>query len=461
MRPRALSEVAAEVRGRVVPEDRGGIVVERVTTDSRDELAGALFVALPGERHDGHDFVDAAFAAGALGAVVGRDGEWAGPVVRVGDPLEALLALGGAERDAFAGPVVGITGSSGKTCTKDFTAAVLASRYRVHASPRSFNTEVGVPLTILDASGDAEALILEMGSRGIGHIATLCRSARPTVGVVTNVGPAHVAMFGSREAIARAKGELVEALPADGVAVLNADDDAVAGFSERTRARVLTYGMRAQADVAATGVSLDADARAAFTLAFGGEEARVELGVPGEHMVSNALAAAGAGLALGVSAAECAVALKDARVSGWRMEVHRRADGVRVVNDAYNANPASVTAALKAARWMARGTRCIAVLGEMAELGEATAQEHDHIGEQVARMGIEELVTVGEAARGIARAAVREGMESGHVREAADADDALAAARSLLRPGDVVLVKASRVAGLERLAAALLQEDAA
>ncbi len=459
MRPRSLEEIARAVGGRV-----DGANVEsmtRVVTDSRADLAGALFVALPGEHHDGHGFVEASFEAGAAAAMISRGEGWAGPVVRVADVGEALLALAAAERAAFPGPVVGITGSTGKTTTKDLTAAVVASRFRVHSSPRSFNTEVGVPLTILNAPDGTETLVLEMGSRGIGHVAMLCRAARPTVGVVTNVGPAHLEMFRSLETVARAKAELVQSLPENGFAVLNADDPVVSRFGEHTSARVMLYGTSDEADVVARDVALDADARAAFTLAWRDEEGRVELAVPGEHMVPNALAAAGAGIALGVTVAECASALKGATVSGWRMDVRDRADGVRVVNDAYNANPTSMAAALKAARWMARDRRCVAVLGEMAELGEAAIEEHDRIGEQVARLGIEELVTIGELGRTIARGATREGVEPGHVRECDTVDEALAALRELVRPGDVVLVKASRVMGLERLVAALLEEDAA
>jgi UDP-N-acetylmuramoyl-tripeptide--D-alanyl-D-alanine ligase len=215
--------------------------------------------------------------------------------------------------------------------------------------------------------------------------------------------------------------------------------------------------------VRAGDVTLDPDARAAFTLSWRGEDARVELAVTGEHMVPNALAAAAAGLALGGSVAECAAALKGAAVSPWRMDVRDRGDGVRIVNDAYNANPTSMAAALKAARWMARDRRCVAVLGEMAELGDAAVEEHDRVGEQVARLGIEELVTIGELGRVVARAATREGVEPGHVRECASAGEALTALRDLVRPGDVVLIKASRAVGLDRLASSLLsgQEGAA
>jgi len=456
MRTQPLSEVAVSVGGRVAGPD---VDVSAVTTDSRASAAGSLFVARAGERDDGHRFVPGALAAGAAAAMVKQiDESWnAGgrSFVVVDDTGRALLDLAASERRHLTATVIGITGSTGKTCTKDLTAAVLGARLSVVASRASFNNEVGLPLTVLAADDRTEALVCEMGSRGIGHIASLCAVARPGVGIVTNVGLAHLGLFGSRENIVEAKAELVEALPADGVAVLNADDPVVSRYALRTEARPVTFGRSASADVRAEDVELDRDALASFVLVSEGSRERVELSVPGEHMVDNALAAAACGIALGISPAECAAALKTAHVSGWRMEAFTTAGGVRVLNDAYNANPTSMAAALKAARWMSRGGRCVAVLGGMAELGDVAEEEHDRVGELVARLGIEELVVVGRDAAPVARAALREGMESEHVRQAGSRDEALEAVRALLRPGDVVLVKASRVNGLERLAEAL------
>jgi UDP-N-acetylmuramoyl-tripeptide--D-alanyl-D-alanine ligase len=351
--------------------------------------------------------------------------------VLVADPGVALLALAAAERGAFDGPVVGITGSTGKTSTKDLLAAVLGMRWRVAASPASFNNRVGLPLSILGAPDGAEVLVCELGASAVGEIRLMCGVARPTVAVVTNVGLAHVGRFGSREQIVRAKAELVEALPDDGVAVLNADDPVVRGYAARTPARSLLFGTAGDADVRAEGVVLSDDATPSFTLVHGGRRAAVRLAVPGEHMVSNALAAAATGIALGLGPDECAAALKGARVSAWRMETFDTADGVRVLNDAYNANPASMSAALKAARWMSRGGRCIAVLGHMAELGAVSLEEHERVGEVVARLGIERLVVVGTPA------------------------EALSEVRAHARSGDLVVVKGSRVVGLEWLAEAL------
>lgn len=454
MRARRLSDVAVAVGGTVAGED---VSVSSVVVDSRESSPGALFFALAGRRTDGHAFLGEAFARGAAAAVVSRADptDAPGPLVVVADTGEALLSLASDERSTFSGTVIGITGSTGKTTTKDLAAAVLSVRYRVRSSPASFNNQVGVPLTILATDPEAEAVVCEIGASAVGEIARLCTVARPGIGVVTNVGVAHLEGFGSRENVARAKGELVEALPEDGVAVLNGDDPVVRGFTARTLARAMLFGTGRDAHVRGEDISLDERGQPRFTLVTGAERETVELAIPGEHMVSNALAAAACGIALGLSPAECAAALKEARASAWRMEMFTTPGGVVVLNDAYNANPASMAAALKSARWMSRGVRCIAVLGSMAELGPISLEEHEHVGELVARLGIERLVTVGGEAVHIARGAVREGVEPDDVASYEEFEPALEDVRRHARPGDVVLVKGSRVAGLERLAEAL------
>jgi UDP-N-acetylmuramoyl-tripeptide--D-alanyl-D-alanine ligase len=454
VRTRRLSDVAAAIGGRLMGPDSD---VSSVAIDSREVEPGALFVAIRGERSDGHAFVEEAAARGASGAIVERPSSDM-PALVVDDSARALLDLAADERASLAATVVGITGSTGKTTTKDLTAAVLSGRFAVRASPASFNNEVGVPLTILGADERTEALVCEMGSRGIGHIAMLCAVARPNIGIVTNVGVAHLELFGSRENVVQAKGELVEALPDDGVAILNADDAAVRSYSARTRARAVTFGFAPDADVRAIEVSLDNEARASFFLAIDGERERVELSVAGEHMVTNALAAAACGAALGVTPAETASALKGARVSAWRMETFVTNDGVRVINDAYNANPHSMEAALQTARVLARDSRLIVVLGHMAELGPISEEEHVRVGELVARLEVDRLLTVGAEARDMQRAAVREGLAMRDVAHLDNADEALDDLRAHVRPGDVVLIKASRVAGLERIAEALRAE---
>jgi len=273
--------------------------------------------------------------------------------------------------------------------------------------------------------------------------------------VVTNVGVAHMEIFGSWETIVEASAEPVDALGDDGVAILCADDRIVRGYAERTSARVITFGLSPDADVRAEGVSLDEGGCASFVLVAGREREHVELAIPGEHMVQNALAAAACGTAFGVTAAECSAALKDARITHWRMETFMSSNGVRVVNDAYNANPESTAAGLRAARWMARDGRMAAVLGHMAELGPIALAEHERLGELVVRMGVDRLVTVGTQAAAIAHAAVREGALPDDVASYDTVEEAVEYIRAWARPGDVVLVKASRVVGLERVAEAL------
>jgi UDP-N-acetylmuramoyl-tripeptide--D-alanyl-D-alanine ligase len=449
---RPLSEIAAAVRGTLRGPDA---VVSAVGIDSRAVRPGGLFVAISGERVDGHDFVADAFDRGAVAAVVHRP-EIAGPVIEVPDTGRALRDLAADERGRMRGArVVGITGSNGKTSSKDLAAAVVGTRLRTHASPASFNNEIGLPLTLLGAAPGVEVVVAEMGSRREGDVRLLCDVARPDVVVVTNVGLAHMGIFGSWDAIVRAGAEAVEWLGADGTAILNADDPVARSYADGSEANVITFGVDPGADVRAEDVELAADARATFTLHSAGEREPVALTVPGEHMVSNALAAAAVGLWAGLTLAECAAALKGAGVARWRMETFTGASGIVVVNDAYNANPESMAAALKAARWIAEGTRLAAVLGHMAELGPIAFEEHERLGELVVRIGVERLVTVGDEARAIARAAIREGQLP---EDVATFDDPMGAAddvRAWANPGDVVLVKGSRVAGLERAADAL------
>lgn len=453
MRPRALAEIAAATGGVVQGADPVGAVTS-VVTDGRAATPGALFVALRGERADGHAFVEQALAGGAVAAVVQR--EIAGPHVRVDDTHLALLALASDERRRLRGVrIAAITGANGKTSTKDFAAAVLGARHRTHASPGSFNNEIGLPMTLLGAPADVEVIVAEMGARRVGDVTLLCDVARPDVAVLTNVGVAHMEIFGSWERIVEASAEPLAALGPDGTAILNADDAVVRDLSTRTRASVVTFGLGESADVRAQAVELDREGRASFVVACGDEREPVSLSVPGEHMVSNALAAAACGIAFGITLPECASALKGARIAAWRMETFTTGAGAVVVNDAYNANPESMAAALKAARWMAREGRLAAVLGHMAELGPISAEEHRRLGELIVRVGVDRLITVGEQAEAIARAAIREGQLPGDVSSYASTGGAADDVRAWVRARDVVLVKGSRVVGLERVAEAL------
>jgi UDP-N-acetylmuramoyl-tripeptide--D-alanyl-D-alanine ligase len=454
----SLSEVA-ELTGGALTGAAGARVTGKVTLDSRAVAPGDLFVAVVGERVDGHDFLGAAAAAGAVAALSTRADD-ALPTVVVDDPVLALGRLAtGVHARLTAGRLrtLGITGSSGKTSTKDLLGQVLATAGPTVSPPGSYNNDIGLPLTVLDADEETRFLVLEMGSRGPGHIARLCRIARPQIGVVLNVGSAHLGEFGSPEGTARAKGELVEALPEDGTAVLNADDPRVLGMASRTRARVLTTGRGPDAGVRATRGAVDEQGRAIFDLQVGEETHPVHLQVVGEHQVANALSAAGAALAAGMSPADVAAALSAATArSRWRMEVDRRADGVTVVNDAYNANPESMRAALAALTGLPADRR-IAVLGAMGELGADAPAEHERLGRDAAAAGIDLIVAVGPDAVGIAEGAAaagrRTGEESVHVPDRAAARELLS---EVLRPGDVVLLKASRAYGLELLAADLL-----
>jgi UDP-N-acetylmuramoyl-tripeptide--D-alanyl-D-alanine ligase len=455
--PFTLGEVAEATGGRLADADPD-VVVAGVQVDSRKLEAGELFVALPGGRTDGSLFAAAAAEAGAAATLAKEGTVFAGPRVEVADPLAALAALGTAVRNRSAATVVAVTGSNGKTTTKDLLAAVLSTHLITVANQASFNNEVGLPLTLTRIDRGTQAVVVEMGARGPGHIAALARLARPTVGVVLNVGESHLGMFGSREAIAKAKGELVEALPADGTAVLNADDPQVAAMADRTVARVVGFGQGPGAEVRAERVELDGDGRARFRLRTPAGTAPVTLPAPGEHLVGCALAAAAAGSVLGIGPDDAAAGLATARLSPMRMEVRRRPDGLTVVNDAYNANPSSTAAALKTLAALARdGGRTIAVLGEMAELGPAAAAEHDRIGRLATRLGIDRLVGVGELGRVMVNAARLEGMWPEEAEAVADPDAALALLSPALGPADVVLVKASRVVALDRVADALLR----
>ena len=452
MRPRPLSEVARAVDGRVLGADA---TATAVVTDSREAGPGSLFFALRGERRDGHDFVADALSRGAAGAVVHRPVP-ADPVVEVADSGRALLALAADERARMPdATVIGITGANGKTSTKDLATSILSTAFLTHASPGSFNNEIGLPLTLLGAPEGVEVVLAEMGARRIGDHAELCRVAQPDAVVVTNVGVAHMEAFGSWEAIVEASTEPVEALADVGTAILNADDALVRDLARRTKARVVTFGLSSEANVRAEDVALDDGGRAGFDLVVGDQREHVELVVPGEHMVSNALAAAACGVVLGLSAAECAAGLKGVGVSRWRMETFTTEDGVQVVNDAYNANPESMAAGLRAARWIGRDGRLAAVLGPMAELGPISRNEHERLGELVVRLGVDRLVTVGREARTVAAAAVREGAVPESVAMVDTPAEAAADVRAWARAGDVVLIKGSRVAGLEAVAEAL------
>ncbi|GAA4694174.1 UDP-N-acetylmuramoyl-tripeptide--D-alanyl-D-alanine ligase [Nocardioides nanhaiensis] len=462
MIPLRLEELAAVVGGQVHTGsgDAGLVVDAEAYLDSRNPVPGGLFVAVVGERVDGHDYADGAHA------VLGSRPTQA-PTVVVTDPVVALGRLARHVVDRLPATVLAMTGSQGKTGTKDFLAHVLAEDdardnegQGVVATAGNLNNELGVPLTVLRATPATRHLVVEMGARGIGHIGYLCELAAPSIAAVLNVGTAHIGEFGSREAIAAAKGEIVEALPAEGTAVLNADDDLVAAMAPRTAARVATFGERG--DVTWRELELDDLGRASFLLGEAGAGERwhpVRLRASGAHQVANAAAAATLARAAGLGLEQVAHALSGAEpASRWRMELHERADGLLVVNDAYNANPASMRSALATLGEIGRrrGRRTVAVLGVMRELGGDHDAGHHEVGEVVAASGVDVLVVVGEEARGIAEGARAAGGWAGEAILTASRDDATAWVRENALGSDVVLVKASRGAELDRLADALI-----
>lgn len=409
------------------------VEVDGVALDSRRVTGGELFVPIVAER-DGHDFVPAALAAGATAFLTERPPRY-GTAVRVGDTLAALHDLARHARSRLGDRVVAVTGSVGKTTVKDLLACALGVRWRTAAAAGSFNNELGVPLTLLAAPEATEAVVVEMGARAVGDLRLLCAIARPTVGVVTSVGLVHTETFGTIDDVARAKAELVAYLSPGGTAVLNADDPRVAAMAGATTAAVLRYGLATGADVTATGVALDAELRPSFRLHSPWGDTDVRLAVRGRHQVGNALAAAAAALACDVEPAAVAEGLAQAALSPWRMDLVRAPSGALILNDAYNANPVSVAGALRALAELDAHRR-IAVLGTMAELGEVSVREHRKVAALAHELGIR-VVAVGEAAYG---------------GEVVAGTDEVVTALGPLGEGDVVLVKGSRVAGLERLA---------
>jgi len=458
----------AEITGGRLLGDPAAVVTGEVVIDSRLAGPGGLFAAVVGERADGHDFASAAVAVGAVAVLATRPvpvPSVLAPSILVGDVPAALAALAAfVARSLPAVAIAGITGSSGKTTTKDLAAQLIERLGPTIAPAGSFNNEFGHPLTVLRADPSTRYLVLELSARGPGHIAYLCGIAPPRYGAVLNVGHAHAGEFGGLDQVARAKGELAEALPPDGVAILNADDPRVRAMAARTAARVVTFSADpgSAAPVRAADVRLDDLGRPSFTLLTPEGSAPVALRLHGAHNVPNALAAAALARELGLDLDGIADGLGAAVArSRWRMEVRQRADGVTVINDAYNANPESVRAALDALAHMAQDGRGFAVLGHMAELGDTSRASHEQIGKYaacVANSGLAGLIAVGEEAAPMLDGARRVRSWTGEAVAVPDGATALDLLANRLKPSDVVLVKASRAAHLEGVAAALLGE---
>lgn len=459
MRAMTLAEIAAVVGGTLGAQTDPAVTVTGAAfLDSREPVPDGLFLAIAGESVDGHTFAPMALDGGAAAVLCSRD--IPGPAVVVDDVQHAVGLLAAHVLTELRGAdpalrVIAVTGSQGKTSVKDLLAAVLGDAGETVATHGSFNNELGLPLTVLRAAPGTRFLVLEMGARGIGHLTQLCAIAPPDISVVLNVGRAHLGEFGSQAAIATAKGELVEALAPSGVAVLNLDDPLVAAMASRTRARISTFGTTAGASVVLDRVELDELGRPAFDLEHGNERVRVQLRLLGEHQALNAAAAAAAALAAGVALGPIGESLARIPVlSRWRMELHQRADGLVVINDAYNANPDSMRAGLETLAEIGRrsGRRTIAVLGEMRELGETSDAEHADLARLRRELGIDDLVVVGAGARALAEADdTATFYDSVH--------DATHGMRNNVDGACVVLVKASRAVGLERLADSLMLSD--
>ena len=427
---------------------------KRAVIDSREVERGDLFFALHGDHHDGHDFVDEAVARGASGLVVDRPlaPAYGGVAVfQVSDSLSALQRLAAYWRTRHEARVIGVTGSVGKTTCKELIAAVLAARWTVLKSAANLNTEIGLPLTLLQLTPHHKRAVLEMAMYGRGEINLLCRIARPQIGVVTNVGPVHMERLGSMGAIASAKAELVEALPKDpnGIAILNGDDSRVAAMASRTKARVLLYGQSKQCQVRGSNLKGRGLDGISFRLTYGDTQVEVETPLPGRHHIYPALAAAAVGLSEGMTLTEIAGALRQARPE-LRLRVLHTPNGATVLDDSYNASPQSMLAVLDLLAELP--ARRIALLGEMRELGAAAEEGHRQVGEQAAAC-TDLLLVVGEPARPLYEAALKAGAEARFFNSPADVAPVL---RNELRPEDHLLVKASRAVALESVVEGLV-----
>jgi len=454
----SLEQIAGIVSGRLLtgPSTAKTLVGGSVQTDSRLVEPGSIFFALPGEVTDGHLFADAAQMAGATLLVTERELDLPVAQIVVEDGLDALAALATAVvarvREVGTLTVIAITGSNGKTTTKNLLRAILSAQAPTVAPQGSFNNQVGAPISMLGITEQTRYLLVEMGASGAGEIARLVKIARPDIAVVLKVGLAHVGEFGGIDAVQRAKAEMVTDLPDTAVAILNADDGRVVAMADQTAARVRYFGLDETADVHADSLEATADGTS-FVVHTPTAEASVTMRILGEHHVSNALAALSVTDELGIDLGEAISALQDVqRAERWRMEVLTPGTGVVVINDAYNASPDSTAAALKTLAQIVRpGERSVAILGEMAELGEYADEEHDRIGRLVVRLNIHKLVVIGQRARHIHNAAGLEGSWDGESVLVATADDAYELLRDELKDGDVVLVKSSKSAGLRFL----------
>jgi UDP-N-acetylmuramoyl-tripeptide--D-alanyl-D-alanine ligase len=457
MNPLSILQIA-ELSGAKLEQGDGKISIERISTDSRTIKKGELFVALRGENFDGHKFVEATAKAGGAGAIV--DPKWNGKVpakfaiIRAEDTLIAYQNLAANYRKSLPIKVLAITGSNGKTSTKDFAASVLGRRFRVTKTQGNFNNHVGLPRTILEATSNDEVAVWEIGMNHPGEVAPLAKIAGPNAAIITNVGVAHIEFMGTREAIAKEKGALAEAVIAEGSVILNADDPFSKGIAERTRAHVIFAGTN-DGTVRAIDIQQSADG-SEFTIIEGAHRCRAQLPVPGLHMVQNALLAVAAGRAFGLSLEEAAAGLASAPLTKARLQI-KEINGVQFLDDSYNANPDSMKAALQTLVELDTDGKKIAVLGEMRELGTETERGHEEVGEAAAAFGVDHLIGIGEMGAVISRAAEKAGLEKSRVvGSTAEAAELLV---EIAAPGDLILIKGSRLARTEDVIEAFAKQS--
>jgi UDP-N-acetylmuramoyl-tripeptide--D-alanyl-D-alanine ligase len=459
--PFSAGDAAAWTGGRVV-RGAAATAFAGVSTDTRGELTGKLFVALVGANHDAHAFLAQALAGGAAGVLVARPeavpAGAAAAVIAVADTTLALGALAAGHRAGFGGPVVAITGSNGKTTTKEMCAAILSGLGPCLKNRGNLNNNIGLPLTLLERDAAHRTLVVEIGMNHRGEIAPLAAIAKPTVGVITNAGTAHIEHLGSREAIALEKGDLVAALPESATAVLNADDPRVLAQRARTRARVVGFGVSPEAHVRAERITALGERGFAFDLVASGARTAVQVAGLADSTVANALAASAAALAAGATPDDVAEGLARYRPVGGRMERVTLPRNIILINDTYNANPQSMQVALESLAKLKGRSRAIAVLGDMGELGDSALEAHRATGKLVATLGLDHLFALGRFAQPLAEAAVRAGMATERVHVGETHEGIASAVREMLQGNDWVLVKGSRSMKMERIVEALAGE---
>jgi UDP-N-acetylmuramoyl-tripeptide--D-alanyl-D-alanine ligase len=457
MKPTRLSRLAKIVGGQIISGSKD-VIIRSVSIDSRSSRSGDLFVCLPGKLTDGHKYIFEAQRNGAAASLVTKDlsvnkptdGSRQISLVKVNDGLIALQKLANFCVQDYQVKVIGITGSTGKTSTKDFLASILSIGHEVVASQKNYNNEIGLPLTILNAKPEVEFMVLEMAMRGPGQIGDLARIAKPLVGVVTNIGPSHMEFFNSEFEIAKAKAELLASLPSNGLAVINRDSSWFETLKKSARSSIITFGINNYSDCMATEIALDKQARASFVLNVRGEKKEIHLAVPGPHLVYNALAAASVAVWFGIDMAEISAGLSKAKLSKMRMEVISTDRGL-ILNDAYNANPTSVLAALKTVAEMRVKGRKVAVLGDMAELGSLTNSAHFKVGKEAAKLGIDLIIAVGSQARNLSAGALSTGFNSRNVKCLSNKDEVAEFLSKDASADDLILIKASRCMEFEAI----------